>query len=56
MRRRHLVVVHYRLLEAGRILQASERVTGPGPHENVWIFERAGSTTGRRPRPGEDEQ
>jgi hypothetical protein len=33
-------VVHYRLLEGGRVLEAVERVTGPGAHENVWIFEK----------------
>jgi hypothetical protein len=35
-------VVHYRLLEGGRLLEAVERVTGPGAHENVWVFERSG--------------
>jgi len=34
-------VVHYRLLEGGRVLEAVERVTGPRAHENVWIFEKA---------------
>jgi hypothetical protein len=34
-------VVHYRLLEGGRVLEALERVTGPGAHENVWIFDKS---------------
>jgi hypothetical protein len=34
-------VVHYRLLEGGRVLEAVERVTGPGAHENLWIFEKS---------------
>ncbi len=34
-------VVHYRLLEGGRVLEAVERVTGPGAHENVWVFEKS---------------
>jgi hypothetical protein len=36
-------VVHYRLLDGGRVLQASERLTGPDAHENLWIFEKASS-------------
>jgi hypothetical protein len=42
-------VVHYRLLEGGRILEAVERVTGLGAHENVWIFDRSGAAA-RDPR------
>ncbi len=33
-------VVHYQLLDAGRTLRATERVTGPGAYENVWMFNR----------------
>ncbi len=33
-------VVHYRLLEGGRVLEAVERVTGAGAYENVWIFDK----------------
>lgn len=34
-------IVHYRLIEGGRILIADERATGPRAHENHWVFERA---------------
>ena len=33
-------VVHYRLLADGRVLEASERTTGPAAHLNVWVFEK----------------
>jgi hypothetical protein len=32
--------VRYELLEGGRVLRATEDVTGPMQHHNVWIYEK----------------
>jgi ketosteroid isomerase-like protein len=41
-------IVHYRLLEGGRVLEASERTTGPGAYSNLWLFEKGGPGTDDR--------